>query len=441
MHEDDLHQQIAELVADHGERATPPPVAAIRRRGRLRRARQVSGVALLVTAVATGVVAVQGPLGRQVPPIPVVTEPPPPVVTQPPVPLHPSPSFAAYVRDRFQHKLLDLTVVALTGGKASGYDWQLAAVRGLNPRFAAHQECLVYKTNDPNHSFRYQCLNQSAINKMILDRGMDGRPLWGLVPKEAIRVRLLRRGAPPIEVPTLELGPPFRRRVYLAAWTPDIQTGLALDGQGRQVAHSPPVPGSIIRDPREVQLPNGSPPGAAGQGMVRDVTSGLANCQGGDPDGPTVLVAWGTAHSRTWLIAAKPPRPTENWLCWNFGVFEASGAGGVGNAAAPGIPLKPLQASGAGDIRSGGKLWGLVLGTVTTQATRVRVLFRQGIAPLELVPIQADDRFPVNFYAGFYQQPGRDTKLEGWVTKVLAYDAAGRQVAECQATAGPGHSC
>jgi len=192
-------------------------------------------------------------------------------------------------------------------------------------------------------------------------------------------------------------------------------------------------------------LPNGSPPGAAGQGMVRGVTSALADCQGGDPDGPRVLVAWGTAHSRTWLIAAKPPRPTENWLCWNFGVFEASGAGEVGNAAAAGIPLNPLQASGAGDIRSGGQYWGLVLGTVTTQATRVRVLFRvlfrQGIAPLELVPIQADDRFPVNFYAGFYQQPGRDTKLEGWVTKVVAYDAAGRQVAECQATAGPGHSC
>ncbi len=64
MHEDELHQQIAELVADHADHATPPPVAAIRRRGRLRRARQASGAALLIAAVAAGLVAVQGPLGR-----------------------------------------------------------------------------------------------------------------------------------------------------------------------------------------------------------------------------------------------------------------------------------------------------------------------------------------------------------------------------------------
>jgi hypothetical protein len=440
MHEDELHRQIADLVADHADQATPPPVAAIRRRGRLRRARQAWGAVLLIAAVAAGLVAVQGPLGRQVAPVP-VTQPPPPVVTQPPLPLHPSPGFAAYVRDRFKHKLVDMTVVALTSGTASGLDWQLAAVRGLNPREAAHQECLVYKTDGPNNGFGYKCLNQSATDKMTLDRGMNGRPLWGLVPKETTRVRLLQPGAPPIEVPTLELGPPFRRRYYLAAWTPGIQTGLALDEQGRQVADFPPVPGSIIPDPGKVQLPAGSPPGAAGEGMVRDVATALADCQGGDPDGPTVLVAWGTAHSRTWLIAAKPPRPGENWLCWNSGVFEASGAGSIGSGSGPDFPVQPLQASGAGGIRSGGQYWGLVLGTVTKQATRVRVLFRQGIAPLELVPIQAGDRFPVNFYAGFYQHPGRDTKLEGWVTKVVAYDAAGGQVAECQATAGPGHSC
>jgi hypothetical protein len=242
MHEDELHRQIAELVADHADQATPPPVAAIRRRGRLRRARQAAGAVLLLAAVAAGLVTVQGPLGRRVALVPVVTQPPPPVVTQPPVPLHPSPSFAAYVQDRFQHKLVDMTVVALTGGKAGGYDWQLAAVRGANLSVAAHQECLVYKTDDPNHGFGYKCLNQSATNKMTFDRGMNGRPLWGLVPKETTRVRLLQPGAPPIEVPTLELGPPFRRRYYLAAWTPDIQTVLALDSQGRQVAHLSPVP-------------------------------------------------------------------------------------------------------------------------------------------------------------------------------------------------------
>ena len=241
MHEDALHQQIAELVAGHADHADPPPVAAIRRRGRLRRARQASAAALLIAAVATGLIAVQGPLGRQVTPVPVVTQPPPPVITQPPVPLHPSPSFAAYVRDRFQHKLVDMTVVALTGGTAGGYDWQLAVVRGLNLHVAAHQECLVYKTNDLNRSFGYKCMKQSATNKMTFDRGMNGRPLWGLVPEEATRVRLLRPGAAPIDVPTMKLRDPFRRRYYLAAWTPDIQTVVALDGQGHQVARLPQV--------------------------------------------------------------------------------------------------------------------------------------------------------------------------------------------------------
>ena len=242
MHEDELHQQIAELVADHAERATAPPVSAIRRRGRLRRARQTAGAVLLLAAIAVGLVTVQGPLGRQMTSVPVVTQPPPPVVTQPPLPLHPSPSFAAYVRHRFQHKLVDMTVVALTGGTAGGHDWQLAAVRGANLDVAAHQECLVYKTDDPSNDFGYKCMNQSATNKMTFDRGRNERPLWGLVPTEVTRVRLLRPGAPPVEVPTLELGPPFRRRYYLAAWTPDIQTVLALDSQGRQVAHFPRVP-------------------------------------------------------------------------------------------------------------------------------------------------------------------------------------------------------
>ena len=77
MHEDELRRQVAELVADHADRATPPPVAAIRRRGRRRRARLASGAVLLIAALAAGLVAVQGPLRRQVAPVPVVTTPRP----------------------------------------------------------------------------------------------------------------------------------------------------------------------------------------------------------------------------------------------------------------------------------------------------------------------------------------------------------------------------
>ena len=208
-------------------------------------------------------------------------------------------------------------------------------------------------------------------------------------------------------------------------------------------APTPPTapPDSISPDPGEVLLPHGSPPGAVGQGMVRDVASALTRCQGGNPDGPKVLVAWGTAHRQTWLIVAKPPQPTENWLCWAEGLFDADGAGGVGNKGGPSSPLQPLQASGAQNIRSKGQYWGQIIGAVTKRATRVQVLFRSGIAPLELTPIQAGDRFPVNFYVGFYRQPDKETNLEWFVTRVLAYDNTGRQVAECQATAGPGSNC
>ena len=44
----------------------------------------------------------------------------------------------------------------------------------------------------------------------------------------------------------------------------------------------------------------------------------------------------------------------------------------------------------------------------------------------------------MNFYVGFYRQPAEEKNLEWWVTKVVAYDQAGRKVAECQAAAGPG---
>ncbi len=100
-----------------------------------------------------------------------------------------------------------------------------------------------------------------------------------------------------------------------------------------------------------------------------------------------------------------------------------------------------LEASGSQNLRSSNQYWGYIVGPVTKRAARIRVLFGSGISPLELVPIQAGDRFPVNFYAGFYRQPKEDKNLEWWVTKVVAYDQAGRKVAECQANDGPGPSC
>ena len=206
-------------------------------------------------------------------------------------------------------------------------------------------------------------------------------------------------------------------------------------------ASTSPPDVSIAPDPGEVQRPAGSPPGEVGEQMVQDVASAVtAACQGGAPDGPAVLVAWGKAHGRTWLIVAKPPRPGENWLCWASGLFDAGGAGSVGSKGK--IPLTPLQASGSQNLRSGTQYWGQVVGTVTKRAARVRVLFDSGIPPLDLEPIQAGDRFPVNFYAGFYRQLAKDKRPATWqVVRIVAFNKAGRKVAECQAKDGPGHSC
>jgi hypothetical protein len=237
MREDELQRQMAELVADHADQAMPPPVAAIRRRGRLRRARLASGAVLLIAAVAVGLVAVQGPLDRQTTPAP--------VVTQPPRPIQPSSGFADYVRGRFDDMLVDMTVVALAGGKAGGEDWQLAAVRGTSRRSHEAKVCIVHKTDGRSHGYGYSCRDEASnrvMDRMTSGGGAKEMPLWGLVPEGTARVRLLRPGASPVEVPAMEIGPRFRRRYYLAPPTPGVRTLLALDAQGHEIARFPPVP-------------------------------------------------------------------------------------------------------------------------------------------------------------------------------------------------------
>jgi hypothetical protein len=236
MREDELQRQIAELVADHADQATPPPIAAIRRRGQLRRARLASGAVLLI-AVATGLVAMQGPLDRRTTPAP--------VVTQPPRPIQPGPGFADYVRGRFDDMLVDMTVVTLASGKAAGDDWQLAAVRGTSRRSQEDKVCLVHKTDGRSHGYGFSCRDEASnrvTDQMTSGGGGNEQPLWGLVPEGTARVRLLRPGSPPVEVPAMEIGPGFRRRYYLAPPTPGIRTVVALDAQGHEIARFPPVP-------------------------------------------------------------------------------------------------------------------------------------------------------------------------------------------------------
>jgi len=244
-----------------------------------------------------------------------------------------------------------------------------------------------------------------------------------------------------------------RRRLQRATWIAallamvllavmvdvDRLTGPApLAPTAKSTASTIPPDARILPDLR-VTRPAGSP--EVDEQMVQDVARAVgAACQGSAPEGPTVLVAGGKAHGRTWLVVAEPPRGGENRLCWASGLFDAGGVGSVGSKGK--IPLTPLQASGSQNLRSGNQYWGHIVGTVTKGAARVRVLFDSGIPPLELKPIQAGDRFPVNFYGGFYRQPANDKRPATWqVIRVVAYNKAGRKIAECQAKGGPGHSC
>jgi hypothetical protein len=187
-------------------------------------------------------------------------------------------------------------------------------------------------------------------------------------------------------------------------------------------------------------LPGVAPPGPVYQRQVRELAGELARCRGG---GPKVIVGWGKALVGTWMLAAKPPRPGEDWLCWSHGLFDVAGAGagGIGNHGGPGTPLRQLEAGGDHNIRASGRSWGQVVGIVTKRAARVLVVFDNGIAPLWLEPIEAGARFPVNFYVGFHREPDNLARPANWqVARVAAFDAAGRLVAVCQAT-GPGDRC
>jgi hypothetical protein len=179
--------------------------------------------------------------------------------------------------------------------------------------------------------------------------------------------------------------------------------------------------------------PGPPPPGAVDDRILSDLTRELGHFGDlpGLPGGPMEVVAWGKALEWMVLLSARPPQLGENWLWWSTGLVEADGAYSVGSCGGPGNPLPPLQASGSHNLRVGGQYWGQVAGVVSKRAAGVRVLFDMGIPPIELVPVEVGDRFPVNFYAGFYQQPRKDERPCTWqVVRVVAFDKRGRKVAE-----------
>jgi hypothetical protein len=195
----------------------------------------------------------------------------------------------------------------------------------------------------------------------------------------------------------------------------------------------PPARRLIPTAPDYLQLhPGPPPPGAVDAWFLQNVTSEDGGWQPDTPAGVLEVVGWGTGLGHTVLLAAKPPRPGQNWLRWNSGLRDPEGWSAIGGHGDPTMPYGPLEASGGSIGTPGEPRVGMVSGIVTKRAARLRMYFRTG-RPLKLVPVDAGDRFPVNFYAGLYRQPEPDTRRFGWpVVRVVAYDKAGRRVAQYQ---------
>lgn len=203
------------------------------------------------------------------------------------------------------------------------------------------------------------------------------------------------------------------------------------------VSTSTTVPATWIPSvvPLAVQARPGPYPGPDPGGIVRDVTSLVRGCRG------TARVRlWARAEGQVWLIAAKPPRPGQSRVvCWASALMNAGGGGALGTHSPSAGPLQVTYAGGGGARRVG-----VVSGTVTKRAVRLRVLFHNG-PPMDLTPVDGGDQLPVNFWAGLFLEtgppPGKGQPPELAVDRVLAFDQAGRQVAGCRARLGPGNTC
>jgi hypothetical protein len=167
--------------------------------------------------------------------------------------------------------------------------------------------------------------------------------------------------------------------------------------------------------------------------MASDLTNQMEQCEGGTAQ----VRMWAEVLGETWVLAAREPLPGKNWICWADGLWDKGGGALFGGHGGSKNRLKLLQASQLGNTIGGKGELAVVGGPVTRQAVRLRIQFRNGPA-IDLVPFDIGSQFPVKFYAVFYLQPAKTA----WMPeRVVAYDQAGRKIAECWATTGEGNVC
>jgi hypothetical protein len=165
--------------------------------------------------------------------------------------------------------------------------------------------------------------------------------------------------------------------------------------------------------------------------LLTDRSDGLGACKGGRPADVRIIAA-GPLPGRqgVWMIAARPPLPGEQRLCWMFAFGDQRNLGApVAHLGRP-PPLTSLVASSSGDPS---KL--IIDGYVTKQATRVRLIRAGGEPPLDLEPLPSGSEFPVNFFVAVVPWPGSNEQLP--VERLIALDRSGQAITSCWISDGP----
>jgi hypothetical protein len=242
-----------------------------------------------------------------------------------------------------------------------------------------------------------------------------------------------RDGATPGPAHAIHRGRQRRRRRVAAATASLLVVALAagatvsgrLAGRTDRPAIAPatPVPAPVDPDVRH-DLPGTR----STQDMAfDDLSAELRRCRASTAGAELIGYVHSRQWHRVWMVAAKPPEPGASGLCWTSGLFSGGGAGSFSGASRPVPVADPLTASG-----SFGGRFGTIEGQVIKRAVRVQVRFRDGRLPLQLRVVKAADRYPVNFYIGFYPANGARGDDESWPpSEVAAFDALGRQLARC----------
>jgi hypothetical protein len=237
----------------------------------------------------------------------------------------------------------------------------------------------------------------------------------GITPGPSHAIRLGRRRRRRIVTVTASL-------LVIALAAGAAATGRLTGGPDRPAI----APATTVPIPAGPEVRHDLPGGRTTEDMAfDDLSAELRRCPG-SASARAELIGW--LHSRqwhrVWMVVAKPPKPGASGLCWTSGLFSGGGAGQFSGAGHPRPVAHPLTAAG-----SGGGRFGTIEGQVAKRAVRVQVRFRDGRPPLQLGVVKAPDRYPVNFYVGFFQ--GNGSQRDWLPAEVAAFDAEGRQLARC----------